>query len=189
VRLWIRRLFADQRRWSWLVLALGAGEGPVAANAAPRRPQADLPFDRKPAASGRCQRPWQARPGSAGWPSARGARQANLQPMWRHWWGADGRSPHWPSWLSGAQRIPPQWVGSQWLLFAASDRSQPLFGLSTAQALRRVLIAVLLLLFSAPCWLWRPVLIKPGWGPDPFIASARSGFFDKPFMVDQNCAR
>jgi len=136
--------------------------------------------------------PGQARAGfRPEWPfSPGGARQPNLQAdSGRHWWGAMVGHQTGPSWLSGScNASPPQWVGfpvACW--FAARIEASRLRLLSNQ--LKRyadVLIKLLLLLFSAPFWLWRPWLIKLGWGPIPLSpkwpAAASLG---QPFNVDQ----
>jgi len=81
------------------------------------------------------------------------------------------------------QRIPPQWVDAQWLLFAARIEASR-FGFE--QQLKRyadVLLSLLLLVFSAPLLVVAALLIKLGDGGPILYRQRRTGLLGHPFMV------
>lgn len=81
------------------------------------------------------------------------------------------------------QRIPPSWIGTQWLLFSRHiDGSH----YSTSQQLKRyadVLTSALLLLLSAPLWIVSAALVKLQDGGPVFYCQTRSGLYGQPFLV------
>ena len=81
------------------------------------------------------------------------------------------------------QRIPPSWVGRQWLLF-----SQRIDGVRSTpnQQLKRyadVLVSVVLLVLSSPLWLLSALVIHLQDGGPVFYRQVRSGLLGQPFEV------
>jgi len=185
VRLWIRWLSQTNGDGSWLVLALAEEKAPVGCEWRRLGPQplplieslpASLSMPEALAGQGRVPAGVAFSPGVL----AQANLQADVEALVGRGWSVTTLAQLAEREL---QRIPPQWVGSQWLLFAARIEASR-FGFE--HQLKRyadVLISLLLLLFSAPLLVVAALLIKLGDGGPILYRQCRSGFLGQPFMV------
>jgi len=166
----------------WLVLAL-ARKGPGFARMAAPRPPATA-IDRKPTGLPRLQKaPGRPRAGSGRSASSPGVlAQANLQPMWRHVWGADVGHNTLGNNYNQASPLPAS-VGSQCGV-RCSERSQTLIDKRERHQLKPTPMCDSLLC----CSFERTVVLVGrapadqswGWGPDPLSPVAAAGSSDSP---------